>query len=142
VESQKTLVTKVVGHGKMRIYAKNGVNIQKFAMEVAQTKVNWVESQVKSSLVPFFLKSFSMNSWYGMFGIFPSHYITYHDSMRWLLFYFYFFSNFVCLHFKSRSNSRCPPCVLGGWCTQVWDGFWGSTPLGNLHVFSLKFFEV
>jgi hypothetical protein len=40
VESQKTLVTKVVGHKKMHIYAKNGVKIQKFAMEVAQTKVN------------------------------------------------------------------------------------------------------
>jgi hypothetical protein len=94
VESQKTLVTKVVGQGKMRIYAKNGVKIQKFAMEVAQTKVNWVESQVKSSLVPFFLKSFSMKSWYGMFGIFPSHYITYHDSMRWFFYFIFIFFKF------------------------------------------------
>jgi hypothetical protein len=73
VKSQKTLVTKVVGHGKMHIYAKNGVKIRKFAIEVAQTMVNWVESQVKSSLVPFFVKSFSMKFWYGMFGIFPRH---------------------------------------------------------------------
>jgi hypothetical protein len=34
VENQKTLVTKVVGHGKMHIYAINGVNVQKFAMEL------------------------------------------------------------------------------------------------------------
>jgi hypothetical protein len=73
VESQKTLATKVVGHGKMHIYAKNGVKIRKFAIELAQTKVNWVESQVKSCLMPFFVKSFSMKSWYGMFGIFPRH---------------------------------------------------------------------
>jgi hypothetical protein len=82
VESQKTLVKKVFGHVKMHIYAKNGVKIQKFAMELAQTMVNWVESQVKSYLVPFFVKSFSMKSWYDMFGIFSRHYITYHDSMR------------------------------------------------------------
>jgi hypothetical protein len=91
VESQKTLVTKVVGHEKMHIYAKNGVKIRKFAMEVAQSKVNWVESQVKSSLVPLFVNSFSMKSWYGIFGIFPSHYITYHDSMRWFFFIFFKF---------------------------------------------------
>jgi hypothetical protein len=48
-------------------------------MEVTQTMVNWVESQVKSCLVPFFVKSFSMKSWYGMFGIFlgtKSHIMT------------------------------------------------------------------
>jgi hypothetical protein len=73
VESQKILVTKVVGHGKMHIYAKNRVKIRKFAMELAQTMVNWVESQVKSRLMPFFVKSFSMKSWYGIFGIFPRH---------------------------------------------------------------------
>jgi hypothetical protein len=71
VKIQKTLVTKVVGHGKMHIYAKNGVKIRKFAMELPQTMVNWVESQV--SLMSFFVKSFSMKSWYGMFGIFPRH---------------------------------------------------------------------
>jgi hypothetical protein len=75
----------------MHIYAKNGVKIRKFAMELAQTMVNWVESQVKSCLMPFFVKSFSMKSWYGMFGIFPRHYITYHDSMRWFFIIFYFF---------------------------------------------------
>jgi hypothetical protein len=62
MESKKNLVTKIVGHGKMHISAKNGVNIQKFAMELAQTMVNWVESQVKSRLVLFFVKSFLWNS--------------------------------------------------------------------------------
>jgi hypothetical protein len=57
----------------MHIYAKNGVEIRKFAMELAQTMVNWVESQVKSRLMPFFVKSFSMKSWYDIFGIFPRH---------------------------------------------------------------------
>jgi hypothetical protein len=37
VASQKTLVTKVVGIGKMHIPAKNGIKVQKFAMELAQT---------------------------------------------------------------------------------------------------------
>jgi hypothetical protein len=50
---KKTLVTKVVGHGKMHIYAKNGVKIRKFAMALAQTMVNWAKSQVKSRLMPF-----------------------------------------------------------------------------------------
>jgi hypothetical protein len=35
VSSQKNLVMKVVGLGKMHISAKNGINIQKFAMELA-----------------------------------------------------------------------------------------------------------
>jgi hypothetical protein len=94
VEIQKTLVTKVVGHGKMHIYAQNGVKIQKFAMQLTQTMVNWVESQVKSSLVPFFVKSFSMKFWYGMFGIFPGHYITYHDSMGWFFIFILIFFKF------------------------------------------------
>jgi hypothetical protein len=71
VESQKTLVTEVVGNGKMHITAKNGVKIRNFAIELAQTKLNWEESKVKSSLVPFFVKDFSMKHWYSMFGIFP-----------------------------------------------------------------------
>jgi hypothetical protein len=37
--------------------------------------------------------------------------------------FFIFFLNYLCPHFKSRSNSRWLPCVLGGWGTQVWDGF-------------------
>jgi hypothetical protein len=49
--TQKTLVTKVVGNEKMHITTKNGVKIQKFAIELAQTKLNWLESQVKSYLV-------------------------------------------------------------------------------------------
>jgi hypothetical protein len=71
VSNQKTLVTKVVGNGKVHITAKNGVKIQKYYMELAQTKLSWEESQVKSSLVPFFVKSFSMKHWYAIFGIFP-----------------------------------------------------------------------
>jgi hypothetical protein len=35
VAAQKSLVTKVVGLGKMHISAKNGANIQKFAIELA-----------------------------------------------------------------------------------------------------------
>jgi hypothetical protein len=80
---KKTLVTKVVGNGKMHITAKNGVKIQNFAIELAQTNLNWEESQVKSSLVPFFVKSFYLKCWYAMFSIFPWYYITYHDSMHW-----------------------------------------------------------
>jgi hypothetical protein len=59
-------------------------------MEFAQTMVNWVESQVKSFLVPFFVKSFSMKPWHVMSGIFPMYHITYHDSMH----KFYIFLNF------------------------------------------------
>jgi hypothetical protein len=103
--------------------------------------VNWIESQVKSCLVLFFVKSFSMKFWYAMFGIFPRYYITYHDSMRWI-FIFLIFLNSLCPHFKSRSKSRCMPCVLGGWGTNVWNGFWGFTPSGHLQVSSLNFFEV
>jgi hypothetical protein len=68
--TQITLVTKVVGNRKMHISAKNGAKIQNFAIELTQTKFNWVESQVKSYLVAFFVKSLSMEVWYDMFGIF------------------------------------------------------------------------
>jgi hypothetical protein len=80
--TQKNLVMKVVGNGNMHITAKNGVKIQIFAIELPQTMLNWVESQVYSCLVAFFVKSFSMKHWYTMFGIFPRYYITYNDSMR------------------------------------------------------------
>jgi hypothetical protein len=53
VASRKSLVTKVVRLGKIHMYAKNGVKIQKFAMEVSKTMVTWVESQVNSCLVAF-----------------------------------------------------------------------------------------
>jgi hypothetical protein len=85
---QKTLVTKVVGNGKMHITAKNGVKIQNFAIELEQTKLNWVESQVNSYLVAFFVKSLSMKPGYDMFGIFPRYYITYHDSITGFPFFF------------------------------------------------------
>jgi hypothetical protein len=89
--TQKTLVTKVVGNEKMYITAKNGVKIQNFAIELVQTKLNWVESQVKSYLVAFFVKSFYMKHWYAMFGIFPRYYITYHDSMHWFSIFLIFY---------------------------------------------------
>jgi hypothetical protein len=73
METQKILVTKVVGNGKMHITTKNGVKIQKFAIELEQTRLNWLENQVKSCLVAFFVKSFSMKPWYAMFGIFPRY---------------------------------------------------------------------
>jgi hypothetical protein len=73
MEIQKPLVTKVVGHGKMHISAKNRVKIQKFYLKLAQTMVNWIERQVKCSLVLFFVKSFSMRFWYIMFDIFPRY---------------------------------------------------------------------
>jgi hypothetical protein len=71
--------------------AKNGVKIQKFDVKVSKTMVTWVESQVNSYLVAFFVKSFSMKPWYSMFGIFPRYYITYHDSMRWFAMFLIFF---------------------------------------------------
>jgi hypothetical protein len=89
--TQKTLVAKVVGNGKMHITAKRRVKIHNFVIELAQTKHNWVESQVKSSLVAFFLKTFSMKPWYAMFGIFPRYHITYHDPMHWFSIFFDFF---------------------------------------------------
>jgi hypothetical protein len=91
VFNQKSLVTKVVGLGKMHNPAKNGVKIQKFAMELAQTMVNWVESHVKAYLVAFFVKSFSLKPWYAMFGIFSRYHITYHDSMFWFSIFLFFF---------------------------------------------------
>jgi hypothetical protein len=42
VASQKSIVTKVVGLGKMHISARNGVKIQKFAIEVSKIMVTWV----------------------------------------------------------------------------------------------------
>jgi hypothetical protein len=83
LESQKTLVIKVVALGKIHISTKNGVKTQKFAMELAQTMVTRVESRVNSCLVPFFVKYFSLKHRYAMFGIFPRYYITYYDSMCW-----------------------------------------------------------
>jgi hypothetical protein len=62
--------------------AKNEVKIRNFAMEVSKTMVTWVESQVNSCLVAFFVKSFSTKPWNAMFGIFPRYHITYPDSMR------------------------------------------------------------
>jgi hypothetical protein len=56
--TQKTLVTKVGGNGKMHITAANGVKIQKFAIELAQTKHNWVEKQSEVLLGGIFCEDF------------------------------------------------------------------------------------
>jgi hypothetical protein len=37
VETEKTLVAKVVGHAKMQISAKNGTMVPKFAVELVET---------------------------------------------------------------------------------------------------------
>jgi hypothetical protein len=39
VETEKTLVAKVVGNGKMHISTKNGTMVPQFAVELAQTMV-------------------------------------------------------------------------------------------------------
>jgi hypothetical protein len=39
METEKTLVVKVVGNAKMHISIKNGTMIPQFAMELAQTMV-------------------------------------------------------------------------------------------------------
>jgi hypothetical protein len=41
VETEKTLVAKVVGNAKMRISTKNGTMVPQFAVELAQTMVIW-----------------------------------------------------------------------------------------------------
>jgi hypothetical protein len=41
VETEKTLVAKVVGYAKMHISTKNGAMVPQFAAELAQTMVNW-----------------------------------------------------------------------------------------------------
>jgi hypothetical protein len=41
VETEKTLVAKVVGNAKMHISTKNGTMVPQFAVELAQTMVIW-----------------------------------------------------------------------------------------------------
>jgi hypothetical protein len=41
VETEKTLVVKVVVNAKMNIYTKNGTMVPQFAVELAQTMVTW-----------------------------------------------------------------------------------------------------
>jgi hypothetical protein len=41
VETEKTLVAKVVGNAKMHISTKNGTRVPQFAVELAQTMVTW-----------------------------------------------------------------------------------------------------
>jgi hypothetical protein len=41
VDTDKTLVAKVVGNAKMHISTKNGTMVPKFAVELAQTMVTW-----------------------------------------------------------------------------------------------------
>jgi hypothetical protein len=51
------------------------------------------------------------------------------------------FLNHICLNFKSRSNSRRPPFLLGWRENQVCDWFWGPIPLGNLQEFPPNFLK-
>jgi hypothetical protein len=48
VETEKTLVTKVVGHANMNISTKNGTMVPYFAMELAQTMLTWLQVQENS----------------------------------------------------------------------------------------------
>jgi hypothetical protein len=41
VETEKTLVAKVVGNAKMHISNKNGTMVPQFAVELAETMVTW-----------------------------------------------------------------------------------------------------
>jgi hypothetical protein len=41
LETEKTLVAKVVGNSKMHISTKNGTMVPQFAVELAQTMVIW-----------------------------------------------------------------------------------------------------
>jgi hypothetical protein len=41
VETEETLVAKVVGNAKMPISTKNGTMVLKFTVELAQTMVTW-----------------------------------------------------------------------------------------------------
>jgi hypothetical protein len=41
VETEKTLVAKVVGNAKMHISTKNGTMVRQFALELAKTMVTW-----------------------------------------------------------------------------------------------------
>jgi hypothetical protein len=41
VETEKTLVAKVVGNAKIHISTKNGTMVPQFAVELAQTMVTW-----------------------------------------------------------------------------------------------------
>jgi hypothetical protein len=41
VETEKTLVAKVVGNAKMHISTKNGTMVPQFDVELAQTMVTW-----------------------------------------------------------------------------------------------------
>jgi hypothetical protein len=49
---------KVVGLGKMHIYTKNGVNIRKFSIELAETMVIWVEKPSEVLLGGIFCEEF------------------------------------------------------------------------------------
>jgi hypothetical protein len=83
METQKTLVTKVVGNGKMHITAKKLGQDSKVCYRTCTNLAQLGRKPSEVLLGGIFLKSFSMKYWYAMFGIFPRYYITYHDSMHW-----------------------------------------------------------
>jgi hypothetical protein len=41
METEKTLVAKIVGNPKMHISTKNGTMVPQFVVELAQTMVTW-----------------------------------------------------------------------------------------------------
>jgi hypothetical protein len=72
VETEKTLVTKVVGNAKMHVSTKNGTMVPQFAVELAQTMVT-LQGRPRE-LLPgstSLRKSPHVNPWDAMFGIFP-----------------------------------------------------------------------
>jgi hypothetical protein len=72
VETEKTLVAKVVGSAKMHISTKNGTMVPQFAVELAQTMVTW-HGRPREFLPgsTSLRKSPPVNPWDDMFGIFP-----------------------------------------------------------------------
>jgi hypothetical protein len=72
VETEKTLVTKVLGNAKMHICTKNGTMVPWFAMELAQTMVTWQRTPRELLHGSTSLwKSSHVNHWHAMFCIFP-----------------------------------------------------------------------
>jgi hypothetical protein len=56
VETEKTVVAKVVGNAKMHISTKNGTMVLQFVVELAQTMVTCKEDQENSCWKHLFVK--------------------------------------------------------------------------------------
>jgi hypothetical protein len=83
-------------------------------MEVSKTMVTWVESQVNSCLVEFFVKSFLWNIGFSMFGIFPRYCITYHDSMRRFCIFLIFLTTFGWISNIGQTRVDRHFCLVAG----------------------------